>query len=199
VCRIAGVAVPEEVAVLGVDDDELLCNLATPPLSSIILNSHRTGYLAATLLEQMLAGQTVAPEIHQVDPLGIHTRQSTDILAINHRDVACAVRFIREHAHDGINVEDVLSAVPLSRRVLERLFEKYLGRTPHEEIVRVKVARIKQLLSDTDQSIADIARAVGFRHVEYLSAAFKRVTGISPIAYRQQTRGLDQDVKRPTH
>ncbi len=189
VCRSVGTAVPEEVAVLGVDDDELLCSITTPPLSSVILNTHQTGYEAAHLLDRMLAGEEVEAVVHLINPLGIHTRQSTDVLAIEDRDVATSVRFIREHACDGINVEDVLGTVLLSRRVLERLFKKYLGHTPHEEIVRVKVERVKRLLSETDLGVGEVARRTGFRHVEYLSATFKKITGIAPITYRRQSRG----------
>ena len=189
VCRTLDLAVPEELAVLGVDNDELLCNLATPPLSSVILNSQRTGYEAAALLDRILAGQKVPSEVRSIAPLGIQTRQSTDTLAIDNREVATAVRFIREHACAGINVEDVLSAVPLSRRVLESLFRKYLGRTPHEEIVRLKVERVKMLLAETDLSMAEIARCAGFLHVEYLSAAFKRTVGVAPSQYRRQSQG----------
>jgi LacI family transcriptional regulator len=103
--------------------------------------------------------------------------------------VATAVRFIREHACAGINVKDVLSAVPLSRRVLESLFRKYLGHTPHEEIVRLKVERVKMLLAETDLSMAEIARRSGFHHVEYLSAAFKKTVGVAPSQYRRQSQG----------
>jgi LacI family transcriptional regulator len=192
VCRAIDLAVPEELAVLGVDNDELLCNLATPPLSSVILNTQRTGYEAAALLDRLLTGQEIPAEIARIAPLGIQTRQSTDTSVIDDREVATAVRFIREHACDGINVEDVLSAVPLSRRVLERLFRKYLGRTPHEEIVRLKVERVKMLLAETDLSMVEIARRSGFHHVEYLSAAFKRTLGMAPSQYRRQSQGSDR-------
>ncbi len=190
-CRTIDVAVPEELAVLGVDNDELLCNLATPPLSSIIPNSHRTGYEAAALLDRLLTGHKVSPEVVPIAPLGIQTRQSTDTLALDNRDVAAAVRFIREHACAGINVEDVLSAVPLSRRVLESLFRKYLGRTPHEEIVRLKIERVKLLLAETDLSMAEIARRAGFPYVEYLSAAFKKAVGMAPRQYRRQSQTVE--------
>jgi len=191
VCRTLGLAVPEKLAVLGVDNDELICNLTTPPLSSVILNTHRTGYEAAALLDRLLTGHKVLPEVIPIAPLGIQTRQSTDILAIDNRDVAAAVRFIREHACAGVNVGDILSVVPLSRRVLESLFRKYLGRTPHEEIVRLKVERVKLLLAETDLSMVEIAQRSGFSHVEYMSAAFKRTVGVAPSQYRRQSQGLE--------
>ena len=172
------------VAVIGVDNDELLCELSDPPLSSVIPNSHRTGYEAAKLLDEMMRGKTARGETHLIPPLGIATRQSTDVLAIEDRNVARAVRFIRQHACDGINVKDVLKEVPHSRTLLESHFKKLLGRTPHEEILRVKLNRVKQLLTDTDLSLEQIAQRAGFPHVEYLSVAFHREVGMPPSKFR---------------
>ncbi len=185
VCREIDVAVPDDVAVMGVDNDELLCDLSAPSLTSVIPNAHRTGYEAAALLDRMIAGKKVAPEPHLIEPVGIAIRQSTDVLAMEDRDVAAAVRFIREHACDGINVADVLKAVPLSRRVLESRFRSRLGRTPHEEILRLKLDRVKQLLAETELSIAAIAQRAGFEHAEYLSASFKQHFGLAPSVYRR--------------
>jgi LacI family transcriptional regulator len=186
VCREIDVAVPDDVAVIGVDNDELLCDLSSPPLTSVIPNAVRTGYEAAALLDRLMAGKPVAPEPHLIEPLGIAVRQSTDVLAMEDRDVAAAVRFIREHACDRINVADVLKAVPLSRRVLESRFRARLGRTPHDEILRLKLERVKQLLLETELSIAAIAERAGFEHSEYLSATFKQHFGQSPSVYRRQ-------------
>lgn len=183
-CRDADVAVPDEVAVIGVDNDELLCELSFPPLSSVIPDSNRAGYEAARLLDRLMAGERVPAEPVLVPPLGVATRQSTDVLAIEDRDIARAVRFIREHACDGINVDDVLRHVPLSRRAFEKRFLDRLGRTPHQEILRLKIFRAERLLAETDLTLAAIAERAGFRHAEYLSVAFKRVTGRTPGAYR---------------
>jgi hypothetical protein len=101
VCRENGVAVPEEIAVIGVDNDPLLCSLTTPPLTSVIPNTHRTGYEAAQLLDRMMGGEKIAAKGHLIPPIGIETRQSTDVLALADREIAAAVRFIREHACDG--------------------------------------------------------------------------------------------------
>jgi LacI family transcriptional regulator len=187
-CRQLGVAVPEEAAVIGVDNDELLCELSDPPLSSVIPNTHRTGYEAAALLDAMMSGQKVGAQTHLIPPLGIATRQSTDVLAIDDRHVARAVRFIRERACTGINVRDVLKAVPVARRSLEARFKKLLGRTPHEEIVRVQLNRVQQLLAQTDLSLEEIAERTGFAHVEYLSVVFKKKIGVPPSHYRAQQR-----------
>jgi LacI family transcriptional regulator len=188
VCRQLSINVPEEVAVIAVDNDELLCDLADPPLSSVIPDTLRTGYEAAQLLDEMMTGQRVAPVAHLVKPLGIATRHSTDVLATNDTEFSAAARFIRAHATEGICVEDVLRAVPLSRRVLESRFKRLLGRTPHEEILRVRIERAKELLAETDLSLAAIARRTGYAHVEYLSVVFKRETGLSPSAYREHAR-----------
>lgn len=183
-CRDAGVMVPEELAVLGVDNDYLLCSLASPPLSSVIPDAPRSGYLAAGLLDQMLAGGSVAAEAHLLAPIGVATRQSTDVFAIEDHDVAAALRLIREHACDGLNVAELLREVPLSRRVLEARFLKAIGRTPHEEILRVKMARVQRLLVETNLPLPSIAERAGFPHAEYLSVAFKREVGKSPREFR---------------
>lgn len=187
-CRDAGIAVPDEVAVLGVDDDPLLCDLASPPLSSVIPNTRRTGYEAAALLARRMAGERVPPEAVLIPPLGIHTRQSTDVLALEDRDIAAAVRFVREHACDGATVADLLKAVPLSRRVLESRYRKATGRTPHEDLLRIRIGRVQQLLAETDHSLERIAGLAGFNHPEYMSVAFKRETGMTPGQYRRRAR-----------
>ena len=194
VCRQLDIAVPEEIAVVGVDNDHLLCDLADPPLSSVICNTRRTGFEAASLLDRMMSGEAVDARPILVEPLGIATRQSTDTLAIDDDSVAAAVRFIRENALSGINVSDVLREVPLSRRVLESRFRKTIGRTPHEEIVRVRIERIKRLLAETDSSLSEIARRTGFEHDEYMSVFFRKAVGEPPGRYRQSARGEDRDL-----
>jgi len=187
-CRRIGVAVPDEVAVIGVDNDDLLCELSDPPLSSVIPNTQRTGYEATKLLDEMMSGRKVRGETHLIPPSGIATRQSTDVLAIDDRNVARAVHFIRQHACDGIKVKDVLKAVPHSRTLLESRFKKLIGRTPHEEILRVRLDRVKQLLTGTDLSLEQIAERAGFPHVEYLSVAFRREVGMPPSQFRAKNR-----------
>ena len=187
-CRNAALAVPDEVAVVGVDNDELLCELAAPPLSSVIPNTLRTGYEAAALLDKLMAGKRVPATAHLISPIGVASRQSTDVLAIDDREVASAVRFIREHACEGINVADLMGAVALSRRVLEQRFQRLLGRTPHEEILHVKLSRVQRLLAETDLPLYQIAERAGFEHVEYLSVAFKRELGKTPRQFRTEAQ-----------
>jgi LacI family transcriptional regulator len=187
-CRRLGLAVPDEVAVIAVDNDELLCELSDPPLTSVIPNMQRTGYEAAALLDQMIAGKTARGETHLIPPLGIATRQSTDVLVIEDRNVARAVHYIRQNACNGIQVKDVLRVVPQSRTLLECRFKRLIGRTPHEEILRVRLNRVKELLVETDLSLDEIAERTAFNHVEYLSVAFRREIGIPPSQFRAQNR-----------
>ena len=196
VCRELDIAVPEQVAVLGVDNDPLLCELADPPLSSIICNTRRTGFEAASLLDRMMSGERIGAAPLLVKPQGIRTRQSTEILAINDPEIASALRFIRENALQGINVSDVLRKVPLSRRVLENRFRKEIGRTPHEEITRLKLDRVKELLIATDFSLAEIAQRTGFDHLEYLSVFFRKSEGMPPGRYRQSMRGENSSARK---
>jgi LacI family transcriptional regulator len=187
-CRRRGIPVPDAVAVLGVDNDELLCDLSDPPLSSVILNPHRTGYEAAALLDRMMAGKAVKPEARLIGPLGVATRQSTDVLAVEDRDVAAAVRYIREHACEGITVKDVLKAEPQSRRRLEARFRRAIGRTPHDEILRVRLNKVRLLLTESDLPLERIADLAGFSHVEYLSVVFRREAGMPPSRFRVLNR-----------
>jgi LacI family transcriptional regulator len=188
-CRTAGLAVPAEVAVIGVDNDTLLCELASPPLSSVITNAHHTGYEAAALLDQLMAGRPVSAKARLVPPLGIAERQSTDVLAVDDRAVARTVQFIREHACENIRVADLLRVASLSRRVLEQRFRRLLGCTPREEILRLRLNRVKQLLAETTLPLALVAERAGFAHIEYLSVVFKRETGVTPSRWRRQSRG----------
>jgi LacI family transcriptional regulator len=185
VCRQAGIRVPDELAVIGHHNDELLCELCDPPLSSIIPNARRAGYEAAELLDRIMQGQQIRNETRLVAPIGVFARKSTEAIAVSDTEIAQAMRFIRDHACEGIGVEDVLKVVPISRTVLERRFQKFLRRSPYEEILRLRLERVKQLLTITDLSIAQIADQVGFSGVEYLSAMFKRKLGISPREFRR--------------
>lgn len=184
-CRQLSIAVPEEVAVLGVDDDRLLCELSEPTLSSVIPDTKKTGYAAAELLSRMMSGENVVFEKPLVtQPLGIRIRESTDTLAIEDKAVVRALQFIRRHATENIRVTDILSHVALSRRALDHRFRRWLGHTPHEEIQRVRINRIRELLSETDLSIHEIASRTGFIYGEYMAAAFKRETGMTPTEFR---------------
>lgn len=176
--------VPEEVAVLGANNDEARCDLAYPPLSSVCTNAFLSGYLAAETLASLMDGTPVTALDRRVDPTGVITRRSSDILAIEDPGVAAAIGYIREHACSGINVDDVLRHSTLSRSQLEKRFRSFLGRSPQAEIRRLQVMRIKQLLTETDFPLKKIAELTGFEHVEYMCVVFKRITELSPGAFR---------------
>ena len=186
VCHRIGVAVPDEMAVVSVDNDEMLCSLSDPPLSSVIPDSYRTGYEAVRMLDRLMSGKSPGKHSLKIAPLGIVTRQSSDVLAVADHHISQAMHFIREHACEGIKVDDVLKAVPLSRRVLEHRFKKLLGYSPHDEILRMQFQRVTELLNNTALPLASIAEHAGFRHAEYLSVAFKKRFGITPSEYRRQ-------------
>lgn len=188
-CLNVGIAVPEEVGVIGVDDDKLVCSLTDPPLSSVILNTHRAGFEAGRLLEECIRGDEASPRTVRIPPLGVSARRSSDALAIEDQDIANAVQFIRNHACNGISIADVLRAVPLSRRALEKRFRMLVGRSPHQQIIYERINRIRSLLVTTDLPLAQIAELTGFRHSEYLTVAFKREVGVSPSAYRDEMLG----------
>jgi LacI family transcriptional regulator len=185
-CRAIGVPSPEEIAVIGVDNDDVLCNLSDPPLSSVVPDTARIGYEAAVLLAQMMAGKKSAASEILIGPGDIVVRRSTEVLAMDDRQIAAASRFICEHACEGIDVNDVLRAVPMSRSTMDRRFMKILGRSPKDEILRVRLNRVKQLLTETDFPLSLIAEKVGMEHVEHLSRIFKNRTGIAPSEFRSR-------------
>ena len=174
---------------LGVDDDHLLCELSEPTLSSVIPDTRQTGHEAAELLERMMNKEHVDAHSRLItQPLGVRQRQSTNTIAIDDPEVALALSYIRRNACLNIRVGDVLCQTSLSRRALEHRFARLVGRTPHEEINRVRIERIQTLLTETDASVHEISRRAGFDYPEYMAAAFKRSTGMSPTDYRQQKR-----------
>jgi LacI family transcriptional regulator len=187
-CRRVGVSVPEEVAVVGVENEESLCTMASPPLSSVQYDGQRIGYEAASLLGRMMRGEP--PPEHQTlfPPVGIVQRASSDVVAIDDGDVSEALRYIRRRACDGISVEDVLAAAQTSRSTLERRMRALIGRTPKDEILRVQFNRVRELLTFTDLPLAEIAGRSGFRHPQYLAEAFKKRFGQTPGRFRTSAR-----------
>jgi LacI family transcriptional regulator len=187
-CHRIGAAVPEEIAVLGVDDDSLLCELSQPPLSSVRPDSERIGYEAASLLDRLMAGERPASAERLVAPLSICTRRSTDVLAIDDPVIAAAACYIRENACRGATMRDVLREVPMSRTVLEQRFRRYLGHSPRAEMRAVQLKRVRQLLAETDLPLDRIARLAGYKHPEYLNVVFKRLMGQTPGQYRSEVQ-----------
>ena len=188
-CVRTGLSVPEEVAVVGVENDEALCAMARPPLSSVALNTGRIGFEAAELLARLMRGKPVRQKKIQIEPLGIVTRQSSDVVAVEDPRLARALRHIRERACEGIGVEDVLLAAPLSRSTLERGFRRLLGRSPHDELLRVRLAEARRLLTETDLKLTAVASRSGFPHVQHLCTSFKTAYGNTPGRYRRSVKG----------
>lgn len=184
-CHAKGLSVPDQLAVIGVNNDELLCELSYPTLTSVSTNTEKIGYESAELLNQMMSGKVVPPQSIRVEPLGIESRRSTNTTAGADPFVGLAFRFIQQHACDGINVEDVLKLVPMSRTALETAFRQFIGRSPHHEIARIRMERARRMLAESELPIADVARRCGYSTVDYFSAAFKRKEGVSPSEFRR--------------
>jgi len=187
-CLEAQIAVPDQVAIIGVNNDEFLCESAWPPLSSVSADFVRVGYAAAKMLDRLLQGETLKDEQreHLLPPLGVVQRQSTSMLAVKDPDLATAIWFIREHACDPCSVADVLSFVPVGRRWLERQFVANIGRSPHHEILRVRVDTARRLLSEPDLSMQDVASRSGFREMKSFYRAFQMIAGSTPAKFRKK-------------
>jgi LacI family transcriptional regulator len=188
-CRRAGVVVPDEVAVIGVGNDEPMCELCDPPLSSVVAGHRQVGYEAARILDRLMQGGRPSREPRYMAPLGVVTRQSTDIIAVDDADTIMAVRFIREHAADGIGVNDVAAHCLLSRTELKRRFRRYLHRSIHDQIVRERLKQAQQLLASSDMPMAQIARKAGFGSQTRMGVVFKSRVGQTPSQYRKTFRG----------
>ena len=193
-CRRAGVAVPEEVAVVGVDNDELVCELAYPPLSSVIPDAARIGYEGAALLHRLMKGEAAPAAMQTIPPQGLAIRQSSDVTAIEDTRLADAMRFIREHACDG-SVSTTSWITSRSRGACSRGSSASTSSGPSSTPSPTSASqRVKQLLTETELPLAAIARRAGFTYMEYLSNTFRRQTGWTPSAYRRelaQIRGPD--------
>ena len=188
-CIQADVKVPDEVALMGGEHDELSCQISVPKLSSIDLSPLRVGFEAAQLLDRLMAGEPPPESPVLVPPSRILVRGSTDTLAVEDPLVLKALQVIAEMALQPITVRHVLVKLPTSRRVLEQRFRDILGRSPGEEIRRVRLEKAKQLLAESDLPLKSIARECGFLHAEVLTRVFRRCVGMTPTSYRTLCRG----------
>ena len=188
ICLNQGILVPEGLAVVGVDDDEVICELLEVPLTSVAPNAERIGFEAAGLLDRLLAGEAPPNDPMLVRPVGVVERRSSDILAVDDPEVVQAVRFIRDHARQPIGVDDVVVALSVCRRSLERRFLRVLGRSPSAEILRVRTEFAQRLLRDTDLPVSKVAANAGFTDASHLSCCLRRSLGQTPTAYRRQQR-----------
>ncbi|MHC4123590.1 MAG: DNA-binding transcriptional regulator [Planctomycetota bacterium] len=185
-CRIADIKVPEEVAILGVDNDELICGLSTPQLSSIAMNTEKAGYEGAQILDKLMSNHGIYNGNLIVHPTYTITRQSTDTLAVEDQYVAAALRFICNNAKKAIQVSDVAEAVTISRRNLESRFRKVLNRSILNEIKRLRINLISKMLTDTDMTVSQIAKTLNFCDAENVSRYFKHEKKMSPQEYRKK-------------
>lgn len=183
-CRRCGANVPDEVAVIGVDNDEHLCDLSIPPLTSVDVNAEQIGYTAAELLDQVMQGRRSKTKSQRLAPRGIVTRLSTDTVASEDEEVNRAIRYIREHGCNRLRVIDVLGHVGMSRAALQQRMRRVVGRTIHKEIERIRLARVKELLLSPDMTIKQVARATGFSSVQYMTRVFRAAVGETPARYR---------------
>ena len=185
-CSRSSIHVPEDVAIVGVENDETITTMSTPPLSSVRLAGEQIGYEAARLLDRMMRGLKSPEQPTLFSPLCIETRQSSDIVAIEDEPLAQAIRLIRKRACDGLTVSGILKVVPISRSTLERSCRRLLGRSPNEEIVRVRIDHVCNLLRDTDLSLDQIAARSGFSTSQYMLQVFRQSTGMTPGVYRRR-------------
>ncbi len=188
VCARHGLSVPQQVLILGVDNDDLMCEATHPTLSSIQLNAEQIGYQAAAVLDRMMAGDKGVPRVTTVDPVGLVPRMSTELIAVEDEIVRRALIFIQENACGAINVDHVAADAGISRRLLELRFSKALRHSPAHEIRRRRIERAMELLRDTDWPIARIAEAAGFNSPGRFATAFRNWNGTPPLAYRKQNR-----------
>jgi LacI family transcriptional regulator len=183
-CKHAGIQIPEEIAVLGVDNDSMTCNLSDPPLSSIALDIEKGGYEAARLMDMLISGQVKEHYDILVKPTQVITRQSTDIASANDKYIAKALKFIHQNIDNRINVADVLKIVPLSRRALEKRFQETTGTGVYKYIYNLQIQKFAQRLLETDKTIFEISLESGFSNSKNISRQFKQVKGCTPIEYR---------------
>ena len=190
-CEHVGLTVPAEIAVLGVDDDDILCNLCRPQLSSVVPDTEGIGYLAAQTLHALMRGEKLRDTTRLVRPLSVQTRQSTDSAATSDWHVSQALRFIHGHATRDICVSDVVVQTHVSRRFLEKHFQAVVGRSLHDEILRIRLETSQRLLATTEMPLKEVATRSGFRRADYLSSVYRDKLGMSPSEYRAKMRSAN--------
>jgi LacI family transcriptional regulator len=187
-CRHAKLSIPEEVAIVGINNDIMVCELNNPPLSSLDLRGEQIGFEAAKLLAALMDGAPPPKAPIELPPGTVIVRQSSDIMAVPDGSVAAALRYIHDHIEQPLYVDEIARAAGTSRRLLERKFRRELDSTINKEIVKVRLQRVRHLLTNTDKPIPEVAAATGFIYVQQLNQLFKRVTGYTPTAFRRLYR-----------
>jgi LacI family transcriptional regulator, galactose operon repressor len=184
-CELAGLSVPEEVALVGAENYLLAPEALPTPISSLDTNLETMGYRGAQLLDDLMHGKSPPPQPIRVPAAGLIVRKSSDILAVNHKGVASSLRLIQERLHESISVEDLVRVAAMSRRALHKAFVEHLGRTPGQEIQRARIERAKRLLATTDHKLAVISTMCGYEGPNSFGVAFNRLTGATPDGYRK--------------
>lgn len=184
-CVVQNLHVPQEISVLGVDNDRWLCDLSQPSLSSIDANVETAGYTAADILHKLMSGDPAPAGVTYIDPAKVEERDSSSYLAFEDPQVAFGIRYIKEHACDPISPSDVLKVTGMSNSTAYRKFMKALGRSIHDEIQRIQMERVQHLLTATNLNVTEAARQAGFQNMRYLTKVFRDVTGMTPTEYRR--------------
>ena len=184
-CKVAEISIPEEVAIVGVDNDETVCEIYDPPLSSVALNIEKAGYEASELLDKLMCGETLTDSTVRIVPTHVVVRQSSNILAVRDRVVAEALKFIKQHSRNPIQVGEVAEVAAISRRLLQKRFQESLGCSVYEEIKRVRVAEIARMLVETSLTLSEIASALEYSSAKHMSEFFRKQKGISLLSYRK--------------
>jgi LacI family transcriptional regulator len=186
-CLESNIPIPEQVALVGVNNDDLLCESAWPPLSSVNADYQRAGFFAAQLLDELMSSKKplASKKLIELPPAGVVVRASTDSLAVDDPMLASAIRFIREHACDPCSVSDILREVPVGRRWLERQFTLKLGRTPYDEILHARMETARRLLLRPEIKMLEVAERCGFSSIQSFSRAFHQHTTETPGRFRR--------------
>jgi LacI family transcriptional regulator len=187
-CADRDIAVPDEIAILAGDDDPLLCNICRPTLSGLVVASEQIGYQAAQRLCNLMTGGLDDGKPQMIDPVEVHTRNSTNALAIKDEELRRAMRYLRENAHRDLSIDEVADFVPMSRRSLERRFRTHFGGSPLAQLQRLRLARVRQLLAMTDLPVSQVALKCGFASPVYMTAVFRQEVGTTPLRYRAKLR-----------
>ncbi len=185
-CRSAGIAIPEQVAIVGVDNDDMICTLSTLPLSSVATDAEKGGYEAARLLDTLMKGRRSPQKLIEIRPTHVVMRTSTDIMAAEDPHVSKATKYIGNRCRHPLYVDEVARVAGLSRRVLEKRFRAQLDRSVNEHIRRCRVHLIERLLTEGNMTITEIALFMGFPDAAHIARYFRQETGISPAAYRRE-------------
>ena len=185
-CRHSRIRIPEEVAVLGVDNDEMVCELSDPPLSSIALDTEKGGYEAARLLDHLICHDTTRLYDIVVEPTQVITRQSTDIYATHDEFIASSLKYIHQHIDKNLQVDDVVRQVPLSRRSLEMRFQQVIGYPIYKYIQNLRIEKFSKKLLETDQAVFEIAMDLGLTDTKNIARQFRQIKGCTPLEYRNR-------------